>query len=181
MLIDEIVRGMGSLCELILAFQIPDCIHGKDRWRYRTHGKGGKVLPFPQKYNPVAKEESDFRAEVWKRLVVGDQLSNQFIIKPCPPRWTVALKVRILFEYPILKNTPKFVLRDIDRGLMVPKITVPDVSNLVKFVEDACNDIVWKDDNRIAWLEAIKIHGPKGPRTIVEVYSIGENPYLGSE
>lgn len=178
MLIDEIVRGMGSLCELILAFQVPDCIHGKDRWRYRTHDRRGNVLPFPQKYNPVAKEESVFRSEVWKRLVSGDQLSMPFIIRPCPPRWTVALKVRMLFEYPLLKATPKYKIREIQRGFMIPKITVEDASNLAKFVEDACNDIVWKDDNRIAWLESIKIHGPMGPRTVVEVYSIGENPCL---
>jgi Holliday junction resolvase RusA-like endonuclease len=45
----------------------------------------------------------------------------------------------------------------------------PDLSNLIKFVEDALNGIVWKDDNAIAKVKAKKIYS-ENPKTILNVH-----------
>ena len=45
----------------------------------------------------------------------------------------------------------------------------PDVSNLVKFVEDAMNSIFWYDDSQIYLLRAEKNYHTK-PLTYIEIY-----------
>jgi len=47
-------------------------------------------------------------------------------------------------------------------------ISTPDLSNLIKLVEDALNGVVWRDDSIISELRAWKRYGPE-PSTIVRV------------
>jgi len=49
----------------------------------------------------------------------------------------------------------------------------PDLSNLIKFYEDALNEVFWDDDCLIATIEAVKIYS-ESPRTIIEVIEIEE-------
>jgi len=46
----------------------------------------------------------------------------------------------------------------------------PDLSNLIKFVEDALNDTLWKDDKLIGKIKAFK-RWSNDPRTIIEIAS----------
>ena len=54
-----------------------------------------------------------------------------------------------------------------------PKITKPDLDNLVKAVTDAMNAVVYDDDNRIYSIEACKIYGPVDDIGI-EIHSVTE-------
>jgi Holliday junction resolvase RusA-like endonuclease len=47
----------------------------------------------------------------------------------------------------------------------------PDISNLVKFVEDALNGIFWKDDSQIVILHASKYYS-KTPRTEIRICEV---------
>lgn len=49
-----------------------------------------------------------------------------------------------------------------------PKTTTPDLSNLVKFTEDALNGILWPDDRFICSLRASKVFS-EWEGTIIEV------------
>lgn len=44
----------------------------------------------------------------------------------------------------------------------------PDISNLIKFTEDALNEILWEDDSVIAEIKAKKIYSEE-PKTIITV------------
>ena len=51
----------------------------------------------------------------------------------------------------------------------------PDLSNLIKFTEDALNNIVWRDDSIIYKIIATKIYSDE-PKTIIRVYTPEESP-----
>ena len=47
----------------------------------------------------------------------------------------------------------------------------PDLSNLIKFIEDAANGVIWKDDSLIVELQAKKVYdfNPRTEMIIIEV------------
>jgi|TARA_Y100000034_G_scaffold119574_1_gene161522 Holliday junction resolvase RusA-like endonuclease len=52
-------------------------------------------------------------------------------------------------------------------------VFTPDLDNLVKFMGDALNGIVWEDDKLIYEIKAQKIYAEK-PSTLLEVYAYDE-------
>lgn len=53
------------------------------------------------------------------------------------------------------------------------KTTTPDLSNLIKFTEDALNGVIWEDDRYIVQLKAKKIYGNE-ECTIIYVEMLNE-------
>ena len=47
--------------------------------------------------------------------------------------------------------------------------STPDLSNLIKFIEDAFNNFLWKDDSLIHTLQASKLWSDKDS-IVIEVY-----------
>ena len=74
--------------------------------------------------------------------------------------------LKCIFYMPVPKNTSKKKMDLIKKGF-VPHIKRPDISNLLKFIEDCLNGIAWKDDSQISKLTAYKIYGLE-PKT--EIY-----------
>ena len=76
---------------------------------------------------------------------------------------------------PIPKSWPK---KRKEKALGAPHSSRPDLDNLVKFVGDALNDVLWKDDMVICEIAARKIYSPS-PKTLLffEDYR-DEMPYL---
>lgn len=88
---------------------------------------------------------------------------------------TGGLKITIEYRMPMPKswsNTKRL------NTLGEPHISAPDLSNLIKFVEDTLNEVMWKDDRLIYEIHARKFYGEEGStRFIIEEY---QNRFLGS-
>ena len=51
----------------------------------------------------------------------------------------------------------------------------PDVSNILKAIEDGCNGIVWRDDSQVVELKLSKSYGDK-PRAVVSISEMEGEP-----
>jgi len=96
---------------------------------------------------------------------VGRQLGD------CRPfRRGEALQLDCIFYMPIPgKPSKKIRQRMIDGDILHTK--KPDADNLVKWVKDCLNKVVWHDDNQIAFLTALKRFSDE-PRTEIMVRKI---------
>lgn len=111
-------------------------------------GNGGKN--FLQKYQTkeVVQNERNIAFDVKSQLPKG------FI------PFDSALKVKVLFVFPPLKNFTKTKLNALYNGETIYKTTKPDLTdNLMKGTMDAMNGIVFTDDSVIAEVESKKIYG----------------------
>lgn len=103
-------------------------------------------------YDPQVKEKEQVR---W-------QIRDEYKEKPL----SVPLKVDILFGMPIPKHTSKVRVREMLKGALVPMVK-PDLDNLVKFILDCLNEILFDDDKQICEFHARKIYTIE-PRTIIQ-------------
>jgi len=122
----------------------------KARPRFARCGK------FVRTYDPQETEESRFLFEVQK------QWNRPPIEGP--------LKVRCSFEMPIPKGTSRkktwAMIKD-----EIKHTKKPDISNLIKFIEDCLNGVVWKDDSQIIYLAGGKFYSEE-PKTIIMIEEV---------
>lgn len=78
------------------------------------------------------------------------------------------LKVRFEFYMSIAKSWSKKKKRE---ALGNVHTSTPDLSNLIKFYEDAFNGVLWKDDAQIVEIVASKIYALE-PKTIISVITL---------
>jgi len=119
----------------------------KKRPRFARIGK------FVRTYDPQETEESRFLFEIQKQW-------NK-------PPISTPIKVRCSFEMPIPKSTSS------KKTLLMLKEEIkhtkkPDISNLIKFVEDCLNKVVWNDDSQIVYLAGGKFYSDE-PKTIIMI------------
>ena len=84
------------------------------------------------------------------------------------------LKVSLIFFMAIPKSTSKKKRKE----MLTNQIThtkKPDLDNLVKFVFDSCNGILFDDDRQIVHLEAFKCYD-ENPSTVIEIIPITDAP-----
>jgi len=114
--------------------------------------------------NPVPLARVRFgKRQVWdcqreiKRntgIVIGSQHGDA-------PLFHGPLKVIMVFYFPVAKSLS---LAKKKLLLGTPHYYKPDLSNLIKFIEDVGNELLYHDDARIALLEASKVYDEE-PRT----------------
>jgi Holliday junction resolvase RusA-like endonuclease len=126
---------------------VPGTPIAKKRPRFARKGK------FVVTYNSQETEEGRFLYEI----------KGQW----CRPPLLCPLRVKFRFWMPIPKGTSK---KKVDLMLQdkIQHTKKPDLSNLVKFAEDCCNSVVWKDDSQIVVLIASKFYDDQ-PKTEIEV------------
>ena len=83
------------------------------------------------------------------------------------------LKVKIWFIMPIPSS---WSLKRQYEAIGTFHSSRPDVDNLLKMIGDTFNNILWRDDAKIADMSGIKIYGLK-PRTIIEVEDVERDIY----
>jgi Holliday junction resolvase RusA-like endonuclease len=59
--------------------------------------------------------------------------------------------------------------RALMEGCAVPHTKKPDLDNLIKFVKDCANGILWDDDSQVTAITAAKAYYPH-PATEIQVY-----------
>lgn len=87
-------------------------------------------------------------------IVINGQHNNA-------PLFQGPLKVILSFYFPVAKSVS---LKKKNLLLGTPHYFKPDLSNLIKFIEDVGNELLYHDDARITLLEASKIYDEE-PRT----------------
>jgi Holliday junction resolvase RusA-like endonuclease len=120
-----------------LSIVIPGCPIAKKRPRFFR--RGGLVGT----YN--AQETEEGRA-------------MQHLHRGLPEGWTPidgAIRVWALFEMPIPKSASKKAKIGMQSN-EIPHTKKPDLDNLVKFVKDCANGILWRDDSQVIRIEAAK-------------------------
>ena len=131
----------------MIEISIPGKPIAKKRPRFFRRGN------FVGTYNDQATEEGRFQ------LMVMDQLPENFK----PYERDVALSLHCVFAMPIPKSTSKKKRLEMIEGKIQPT-KKPDTDNLIKFVKDCCNSLIWHDDCQIVRIQADKLYG-REPRT----------------
>lgn len=79
-----------------------------------------------------------------------------------------AIKLVVEYHMPIPKSYSK---RRAKECLLGPHSKKPDLSNLLKFTEDAFNGLVWEDDSLICEIEAKKFYSLT-PKTVFKIEEV---------
>lgn len=91
-------------------------------------------------------------------------------LNPLYPACT-ALRLVVAYHMPIPKS---YSTRRALECLHKPHVYKPDLSNLVKFTEDAFNGMIWKDDAIISEIRAQKFYSIE-PKTVFKIEHLGLN------
>lgn len=78
---------------------------------------------------------------------------------------------KIDFIFPCPQSFSKKLVQSITDGMIYPKDSRPDCDNLMKFIQDCCNDVVWSDDAKVWWLSNVRKFYGITPRTVIELYA----------
>jgi Holliday junction resolvase RusA-like endonuclease len=129
-----------------LCLMIPGKPIAKKRPRFARRGN------FVTTYNDQQTEEGKF-------ICLMQTQTKQH--KPIPAG--TAIYLNLYFLLPIPKGTSQ---KKIDSGLAHTKR--PDLDNLIKFVKDCANGILWHDDSQVVSVEAHKYYGTE-PATKIQI------------
>ena len=127
----------------------------KKRPRFARVGKGVKT------YSDQQTDEGRFL------LWVGMQYQNQPMTGP--------LSVNISFYMPRPKGHYGTGRNRLNLKPSAPRhhTTKPDLDNLIKFVKDCLNGIVYEDDKQVVDISAFKLYAEK-PKTIIRIKQVGK-------
>lgn len=127
---------------IVLAFTVKGPGVPKGRPRFTRQGRA---------YTPKATENF----EKWVRANAKQTMMKNGV--RMIESGAVSIKIMFRFAPPASWSNKR---RQAAIAARAPKITKPDLDNLVKAVTDAMNAVVYDDDNRIYSIEACKICGP---------------------
>ncbi len=84
-----------------------------------------------------------------------------------------AIKLIVEYHMPIPKSYSKKRAKEC---LLGPHSLKPDLSNLIKFTEDAFNGLVWEDDSIISEIEAKKFYSLT-PKTVFRIEGVASKHF----
>ena len=121
--------------------------------RHRHAKRGRRIIT----YDPSSEDKKKFKTQVQSKIK-GRPLKKPLGLSVCfyirrPKKHYRTGK----FSHLLKKNSPKICIQK------------PDIDNLIKFVLDACNDLLWEDDKLIYEIESRKVFS-ENPRTEIEVW-----------
>lgn len=132
---------------------IPGKPIAKKRPRFARRGK------FVTTYNDQETEEGKFI------VLVMEQIKSQI---PALLETAISLHCEFVFELPAAAK--KSEKEKVIKGEQPPHLKKPDLDNLIKFVKDCLNQVVWRDDSLVNAISARKYYG-KSAKTYINIYS----------
>lgn len=128
----------------------------KARPRFAMHGKFIKVYDYQDKLKNQTKLD-----------IVEQMKFNK------PDFFNSPVNVRCVFHMPRPKShygtgKNKEILKKL--AIYEKHIKKPDVDNLVKFIFDCLNGIVWRDDSQVVWCDAVKKYCDDIPKTEITIW-----------
>jgi len=133
---------------MIIRIIIPGNPIAKKRPRFFHRGN------FVGTYNDQKTEEGRWLFEAQKQVNLKELLSE-------------AISLKIDFCMPITKSWSMKKQKELRDGQRFWHTKKPDLDNLVKFVKDCLNGIVWKDDSQVDYIEARKYYSLQSQTTII--------------
>lgn len=109
-------------------------------------------------YDPLSKLKEQYK---WQ---IKTQFRDEILTTP--------LKLDLTFFMPIPASTTKLKKKQMVNGL-IAHTKKPDLDNLVKFIFDCMNNIVFHDDAQISELRTRKIYSEK-PGTLVRLFTLAD-------
>jgi len=129
----------------VLTINIPGAPIAKKRPRFARRGK------FVTTYNDQQTEEGKFIC------LMQTQLNGH---KPIPAGTPIYLQAQFHMPFPASMSAKK-------RATAI-HTKKPDVDNMLKFLKDCANGVLWNDDSQVVWVCAQKLYSDN-PRTEVEL------------
>ena len=89
----------------------------------------------------------------------------------------VVVNIKFFMRRPNTHFKGKNRLNALRTGMHLAHVAIPDLDNMVKFVLDGMNELVYQDDKQVAKLVACKLFDSEGDcngRTVVEVTKFNE-------
>ena len=128
----------------------------KKRPRFVRRGK------FVGTYNCQDTEEGKFKWELLRGV-----LPHRDGDGPLAPAG-IPVSLDVIFFMPIPASISKKKRGEYE-GCAIPHTKKPDLDNLVKFVKDCANGVLWRDDSQVVILTASKSYHPNpGTEIIIE-------------
>jgi Holliday junction resolvase RusA-like endonuclease len=128
-----------------LTITIPGTPIAKKRPRFARRGK------FVSTYNPQESEEGKFIC------LMSAQLNGH---KPIPAGTPIFLQALFCMPFPVSMSAKKR-----ETAIHTKK---PDVDNLLKFIKDCANGVLWHDDSQVVLVLAQKLYSDT-PCTVIEL------------
>ena len=127
-----------------------------------------KVIEIEGKPIPLLRARAGKKGFYDPQLVAKRNFA--YLVKEKFKREPIATGISLVLEFyfPMPKSWSK---KKKNRMAYKEHTQTPDTSNLIKFVEDALNEVVWEDDKLIFDLHAKKTWAEKGS-TIIEIKAI---------
>jgi Holliday junction resolvase RusA-like endonuclease len=111
-------------------------------------------------------------SRIWKATVA--EFSAKATAGQPPIKGAIVLEAVFVFLPP--GSFPKRKLAQLAAGVEIPKITRPDLKNLIAGIEDGANGILWRDDGQIAgYANSRKVFGLRA-ETRITVTALEEAP-----
>ena len=129
----------------VLNINIPGAPIAKKRPRFARRGK------FVSTYNPQESEEGKFVC------LMSSQLNGH---KPIPAGTPIFLQAQFHMPFPASMSMKK--------RATATHTKKPDVDNLLKFLKDCANGVLWHDDSQVVWVLAQKLYS-NSPCTVVDL------------
>ena len=121
-------------------------------------------------YNPQYKEATEFSARLAMAVVKAEKSDDS--VKTLTNDAGQALGVELTFYMPMPLSLKRRALK-CELEPLPHHTKKPDVDNLVKFVLDCGNGVLFVDDKQIVQLKACKLYD-HNPRIIIRLYRIDE-------
>ncbi|KRL89872.1 RusA family crossover junction endodeoxyribonuclease [Lactobacillus kalixensis] len=123
-----------------------------------------RISRYPYLHEYDTKEVKAFKENV---NLMAQKMMQEHKLAP----FDGSLEVRVVFYRPVQKSISKIEHARRVRGSVLPSVK-SDLDNYIKSFFDGCNGAIWKDDNLITDLHAVKRYSDE-PRIELEVLQLG--------